>query len=81
MSASADDSAPTDPCIRELRAIPSRRVGRQHGARCFQGATARVSMPLDQVSAPERMFSYSPYENFARDLRCCERDLAGYLAA
>ena len=48
VSAGADDSAPTDPFIRDLRPIPSGRVGRQYGGRGVQGVAARVPMPLDQ---------------------------------
>jgi hypothetical protein len=48
VSAGADDNAPTDPLIRDLRPIPSGRVGRQHGGRGVQGVAALVPMPLDQ---------------------------------
>ena len=50
MSAGADDSAPTDPFIRDLRAIPSRRIGRQHAARCVHGIAARLPLPPGRPS-------------------------------
>jgi hypothetical protein len=48
VSAGAYDSAPIDPFIRDLRPIPSSRVGRQYGGRGVQGVAARVPLPLDQ---------------------------------